>query len=191
MYALPMRPLLSIPAARLLLCGAAACGAGGCKGGSPAPPPPGTSSDAGPTSVSPSSEGMTPAIGGEDHSLYQLASGTMDVGNRYASTLMLTANARTRAASCSGVLLNQGTALTAASCVCLQWEDVPSGIPNKRVFDASDCAERAFLKTVHYGAVGDWEHKESTTVKSFRTLEGTVRVTVHASGLVEGWAGAK
>jgi hypothetical protein len=119
---------------------------------------------------------VVPAIGGENHSLYRLASGTMDVGNRYVSTLMLTADARTRAASCSGILLNQRVALTAASCVCLQWEDVTNGIPKKRLFDASDCAERTFLKTVRYGAVGDWEYKEHTTVKSFQTLKGKVRV---------------
>ncbi len=171
-----MRRLRSVLAAWLLLCGAAACDAGGCKGGAPESPVTGSSSDAGPTSGSPASEGMIPAIGGENHSLYRLASGTMDVGNRYASTLMLTANARTRVASCSGILLNQRVALTAASCVCLQWEDVASALPKKRFFDASACAEHAFLKTVHYGAVGDWEYKEQTTVKSFRTLKGTVRV---------------
>jgi hypothetical protein len=116
---------------------------------------------------------MTPAIA--DHRLHRLAAGTMDVENRYGAALMLTADAETRVASCSGVLLNPRVALTAASCVCWPGRTDLDRPPEKRIWDASTCAERTFLRTVRYGAAQDPEYKETSTSKTFRNLQGRVR----------------
>jgi hypothetical protein len=157
-----------------LLCAAVVSVSGGCKGDSKQAPHPVATGDAGATMANtPSGKGLDPAI--SDKSLPRRASGTMDVHNRYATTLMLTEDAQTRIAICSGILLSPRVALTAATCVCPPKKNNPDSLPEKRLIDATACAERIFLRTVHYGAVKDLEFKEETTVKSFQSFEGQVR----------------
>jgi hypothetical protein len=98
----------------------------------------------------------------------------MDIHNRYATTVMLTEGAQSRAAKCSGILLTPHIALTAASCVCLPGKPGTDGGLDKRTIDATDCAQRTFLRTVHYGDVQDLQFMEETTSKSFQTFEGRV-----------------
>jgi hypothetical protein len=149
-------------------------GSGGCKGDSKESPRTTSPSDAGTARANtPSEEGWDPAI--SDKNLPRRASGTMDVHNRYATTLMLTEEARTRVARCSGILLNPRVALTAASCVCPPRKRGLDGLPEKHLINATACAERTFLRTVRYGAVKDLEFMEETTVKSFQTFEGQIR----------------
>jgi hypothetical protein len=115
----------------------------------------------------------------------------MDVHNRYATTLMLTEDAQTRVARCSAILLNPRVALTAASCVCPPKKNGPDSRPEKRLIDPRGCAERGFLRTVHYGEVKDLEFMEETTVKSFQTFEGQIRphpefkLVLDAQGVVQ------
>jgi hypothetical protein len=103
------------------------------------------------------SEALDPGIG---EGLPQGA-GTMDVTNRYASTLMITADAQARVPACSGVAINPQLVLTAASCVC----SPPDAV----------CAKRSFVTTVLYGAVGAKDFKEATTEKRYHSYEGEVR----------------
>jgi hypothetical protein len=156
------------------LCAVLVFSSGGCKGDSKGSPLTSAPGDAGSTGANtPSGEGLDPAI--SDKSLPRRASGTMDVHNRYATTLMLTEEAQTRVARCSGILLNPRVALTAASCVCPLKKNNLGSLPERRLIDATACAQRIFLRTVRYGAVKDLEFKEETTVKSFQTFEGQIR----------------
>lgn len=100
----------------------------------------------------------------------------MDVGNEYASTLMLTSDGDQVHASCSGVLLSPRVALTAASCVCPPRQLSARGVPAKGSIGPADCAERAFLMTVRLGGVKDPEFEEESVAQTFRRFEGKVRV---------------
>ncbi|MBN1209069.1 MAG: trypsin-like peptidase domain-containing protein [Myxococcaceae bacterium] len=100
----------------------------------------------------------------------------MDVSNRYASTLMLTADGEQVYASCSGILLNSRVALTAASCVCPPRHAASQGVPEKGPMGPSACAERAFMGTVRYGARTGSALKEAPESTTMRRFEGSVRV---------------
>ncbi|WP_224371159.1 trypsin-like peptidase domain-containing protein [Hyalangium versicolor] len=100
----------------------------------------------------------------------------MDISNRYASTVMLTADADRVHASCSGILLSQRVALTAASCLCPPRQSAAHGVPDKGPVGPSACAERAFLRTVRYGKVKYAELEEESSEKIFRGFTGEVRV---------------
>jgi hypothetical protein len=128
-----------------------------CKGSKPEQPSPvdaGIEASAGPT------EPLDPGIG----RLPPRVAGTMDVHNRYPSTVMLLADAEAQEALCSGILLHSRLVLTAASCLCLR--------PGS---SAVMCPPRTSIRTVHYGAVGNWNFKEETTERRFRTYTGSVR----------------
>lgn len=100
----------------------------------------------------------------------------MDISNRYASTVMLTADGERVHASCSGILLSRRVALTAASCVCPPRQATAHGAPDKGPIGPSACAERAFIRTVRYGLVKYPELKEESAAKTFRGFTGEVRV---------------
>ncbi len=104
------------------------------------------------------------------------AAGTVDVSNRYASTIMLLADRGHVHASCSGILLNRRVALTAASCVCPPRQATPQGIPEKGPLGPDACAERAFIMTVRLGPVRDNEFKEELIPQTFGRVDGTVRI---------------
>jgi len=137
----------------------------------------------------PSEEGSDPAIA--DKSLARRASGTMDIHNRYATTVMLTEEAQSPAAQCSGILLSPHLALTAASCVCLPGKPGTDRGPDPRIIDATDCAQRTFLRTVRYGEVQVLQYKEETTSKALQTFEGRIhphpdfKLMLDARGVVE------
>jgi hypothetical protein len=99
----------------------------------------------------------------------------MDIHNRYATTVMLTEGAQSRAAKCSGILLSPHLALTAASCVCAPGKPGTDGGLDTRILDATACAQRTFLRTVRYGEAQDRQFMEETASKSFQTFEGRVR----------------
>lgn len=128
-----------------------------CKSNKPEQP---SSVDAGMEASSGPSEPLEPGIG----RLPPRVAGTMDIHNRYASTVMLIADAGAREAQCSGILLHPRLALTAASCLCL-----PPGS------GAVTCPSRIYLRTVHFGAVGDWNFKEETAAIRSRTYAGSVQ----------------
>jgi len=164
------KPLVAL---LLVLCGLVAIGLRVFQGddkGAPLTPLP---DDGGPAQANlPPEEGSDPAIA--DKSLARRASGMMDIHNRYATTVMLTEGAQSRAAQCSGILLTPSIALTAASCVCLPGKPGTDGGLDNRIIDATDCAQRTFLRTVHYGEVQDLQFMEETTSKSFQTFEGRI-----------------
>jgi hypothetical protein len=91
----------------------------------------------------------------------------MDVTNRYASTVMITADAQARVPTCSGIAINPRLILTAASCVC-------SSAPEAS--GHAVCAKRSFVATVIYGEVGSMDFKEATTGKRYHAYEGEVRL---------------
>lgn len=104
-----------------------------------------------------------------------LAAGTMDVGNRYPSTVMLVAGPQEIVAQCSGIIIHPRLVLTAASCVCTRPSAVTGELVQSSPGNRPACAQRAFIKTVHYGAVADPDFKEDSTEKRFHTYEGRVR----------------
>jgi hypothetical protein len=104
------------------------------------------------------------------------AAGTMDVSNKYASTLMLTEDGERVHASCSGILLSPRVVLTAASCVCPPRQATKHGSPETGSIGPSSCAERAFIMTVRFGAVKYPELKEESVAQTLRRFEGKVRV---------------
>jgi hypothetical protein len=103
-------------------------------------------------------------LGVTNTSLYPYA-GTMDVENRYLSTVMITTGPQVRAVRCSGVLISPRVVLTAGSCLCE---------PGKSATPAS-CLERASVTTVTYGTVLDKAFPEETAPMRFDSYEGGVR----------------
>jgi hypothetical protein len=99
----------------------------------------------------------------------------MDVSNRYVSTVMLVAGPREIVAECSGIVIQPRLVLTAASCVCARSNSATGERVENSPGNRPACAQRAFIKTVHYGAVADPDFKEDSTEKRFHTYEGQVR----------------
>ncbi|MDY7231352.1 trypsin-like peptidase domain-containing protein [Hyalangium rubrum] len=74
-----------------------------------------------------------------------LAAGTLDEGNRYASTVLVTVDEPLLGTICSGVLLDSRVVLTAGHCVCPRRK----GSEGFRI-DASACVKTASVTTVTY-----------------------------------------
>jgi hypothetical protein len=103
--------------------------------------------------------------------------GTMDVDNRYLSTVMVTTEAHAQIAHCSGVIIHPRLVLTAASCLCTPPEETAHDDTLRNPASrGTSCMKRAFVRTVRYGQVADKDFKEETTAKRFDTYEGAVRL---------------
>jgi V8-like Glu-specific endopeptidase len=96
--------------------------------------------------------------GPADTRMLQFA-GTMDIQNRYTSTVMLTMDEPMNSVDCSGILLAPRLVLTAGSCVCAGQ-------------DSGTCQERMFVTAVFYESAID----EFRVDKSFQTVMGRVRL---------------
>jgi hypothetical protein len=104
------------------------------------------------------------------------AAGKVDVSNRYTSTIMLTPGDNIVWAHCSGILLSQRVALTAASCVCPPRYATPQGRPQKGPIGPSACAERVYMRSVRYSSREDWKSTEEPASAKIRHLQGKVHV---------------
>jgi hypothetical protein len=100
-----------------------------------------------------------------------LAAGTLDEGNRYASTVMVTADEPMPQMICSGVLLSPRLALTAGHCVCPQRKAPSAGVEGGFLIDLSACAKTAAVTTVSYEPAKA-RHKSNART---RVYEGEVR----------------
>lgn len=107
--------------------------------------------------------------------LYKYA-GTMDVENRYVSTVMITTDAESKTVLCSGVVINPRVVLTAASCVCEPGKSASIPSKDKILSRGVSCLERAAVTTAIYEAAQDKEYPEATSSMSFNSYEGTVRL---------------
>ncbi|WP_407738522.1 trypsin-like serine protease [Hyalangium sp.] len=116
----------------------------------------------------------TSEYGVTNTSLYQYA-GTMDVENRYVSTVMITTDAQSRTVLCSGVVINPRVVLTAASCLCEPGKSASIPIKGKILGRGVSCLERAAVTTAIYEAAQDKDYPEATSSMSFNSYEGTVR----------------
>jgi len=86
-----------------------------------------------------------------------------DLQNRYPFTVRVSAST----GLCSGALISARLVLTAAHCVCKEYE----GAAGETVMDASNCEDRTDIETVLYGNAGDAEEPGSV-----QRYEGSVRV---------------
>jgi hypothetical protein len=86
--------------------------------------------------------------------------GTVDVGDQYASVVMITLKALDAPLFCSGVLISNRVALTAASCVCPHHDG-----------QASSCVKRVSVTTV----VHDGEASAPWRQRRLGNYEGSVR----------------
>ncbi len=142
---------------------------------SAAPPPnPGGNipSDAG--ALQPDASQDTLELGVTNTRLYQYA-GTMDVENRYASTVMISTDSESMSARCSGVLISHRVVLTAASCLCESSKSPPPANSNSLPDASASCLQRVVVTTAIYGEVLDKKFPESTTRMSFHNYDGEVR----------------
>jgi hypothetical protein len=113
-------------------------------------------------------------LGRAERGLLEVA-GEMDVGNRYASTVMISFTDEMEEPRCSGVLVGSRMVLTAGSCVCAPGKSLQTGTVTQGVIDSSTCEPQAFVTTVVTGAVRDVRWKEDTTEMEFHTYRGSVR----------------
>ncbi|HLL00525.1 MAG TPA: serine protease [Myxococcaceae bacterium] len=100
-----------------------------------------------------------------------LAAGTLDEGNRYASTVMVTAYEPMPQTICSGILLNPRLVLTAGHCVCPKRQDPSAGVEGGLLIDPTACAKIAAVTTVSYEPAKA-QHKSNART---RVYEGEVR----------------
>jgi hypothetical protein len=100
-----------------------------------------------------------------------LAAGTLDESNRYASTVMVTADEPMPQTICSGILLSPRLVLTAGHCVCLKRKDPSAGVEGGLLIDPSVCAKTAAVTTVSYEPAKA-QHKSNART---RVYEGEVR----------------
>ena len=106
--------------------------------------------------------------------LYRYA-GTMDVENRYVSTVMITTDSQSRTVLCSGVVINPRVVLTAASCLCEPGDNAQPHGKADPPSHAVSCLDRASVTTVTYGVSQDKKYPEDTTPMRFTSYEGSVR----------------
>lgn len=100
-----------------------------------------------------------------------LAAGTLDEGNRYASTVMVTAYEPMPQTICSGILLNPRLVLTAGHCVCPKRKEPSTGVDGGFLIEPSVCAKSAAVTTVSYEPAKA-QHKSNART---RVYEGEVR----------------
>ncbi len=100
--------------------------------------------------------------------------GTMDLKNRFSSTVMISLKDPEALQDCSGVLLDARRVLTAGSCVCLPRIHQAPGSWQVRRADAASCARRVFVTSVLYGRVHDPKYPETATEMELHTVQGSV-----------------
>jgi hypothetical protein len=97
--------------------------------------------------------------------------GTMDIKNRYASTVMLSLDESIKSVDCSGILLAPRLVLTAGSCVCARREVKAPLASDGVLMHSGSCQERVFVTAVFYESAID----EFNVDKRFQTIRGQVR----------------